>query len=266
MTNKKGIKIEDIVFLYNSGLSPAQIAEEKNCCVVNITRRLKKYGINFKRDYSKTRYRRTNKHKINLYFFDNIITEEQAYFLGLMFADGSVSTNQFYLKMTDEDIIQKFKNALQTDVNIMTRFYKDKNYKPSYTLQISSQYMCEALSKLGCTPNKTHTLQFPDINPNLYNHFIRGFFDGDGCLSISNRAYQNRVDFVCASKKFLDALRVIISQHSKTNGNVYKEKKHDIWHLRYGGHQTKQIMDWLYENSTVYLNRKHFKYLLLGSR
>ena len=111
MSKKLVIKIDEIVTLYNQGNTPAQIAENYGCCISNITRRLKKAGIEFKRDYSKARYSRNGRHKIDIDFFKCINTEEKAYFLGIMYSDGSVSDNQFYLKLKDEDVVVKFKKA-----------------------------------------------------------------------------------------------------------------------------------------------------------
>ena len=96
---KKGIKLEEILELYNQGLPPVQIAERLGCIPVNITRRLKKAGIDFRRDYSTTRRSRVGRYALDEDYFENIDTEAKAYFLGLMCSDGSVSDNQFYIKV-----------------------------------------------------------------------------------------------------------------------------------------------------------------------
>ena len=112
----KNIKIEEIINLYNQGLSATLISENLNCCPTNITRRLKKAGINYKKDQSKVRLpNRLNRHKVDEDFFNIIDSEAKAYFLGLMYSDGSVSKNTFYLKLKDEDIILKFRDALKCD-------------------------------------------------------------------------------------------------------------------------------------------------------
>lgn len=110
---KKGISIDKIISLFNEGKTPAEISETLECCISNVTRRLKKAGLNVTRDYSKTRYNRIGRIPIDINFFKVIDTEEKAYFLGIMFSDGSVSKNQFYLKLKDEDVVLKFKNALK---------------------------------------------------------------------------------------------------------------------------------------------------------
>jgi len=52
---------------------------------------------------------------------------------------------------------------------------------------VSNKHFWNTLNDLGCTPRKSLTLKFPDINifksKDLIRHFIRGYFDGDGCFS-----------------------------------------------------------------------------------
>lgn len=259
---KKGIKLEEIIKLYRQGIPPVQIAERLNCCVTNITRRLKKAGINFIRDYKSRRLpSRVNRHKVDEAFFDLIDTESKAYFLGLMFSDGSVSRNQFYIKLKDEDILLKFKEELKCDYPIL---YREFPYK-SYTLQISSQTLCNSLIKLGCTPNKTKTIELPILETGLYKHFIRGFFDGDGCLQLNDKKYKCRFDLASASKVFLEQIRPLITNKAKSNGYLGKETKYNVWHLNYSGHQVQNILDWLYNDSNFYLQRKYIKYKILSS-
>ena len=97
MSNKKGIRIEKILELYNEGLQPIEIAEQLNCSNSNIIKRLKNIGIEIIKDYSKRRYSRLGRHSINEEFFNVIDNEAKAYFLGLMYSDGRVTNSQFYL-------------------------------------------------------------------------------------------------------------------------------------------------------------------------
>ena len=260
MGNKKGIEIEKILELYNKGLQTVEIAEQLNCNISNITRRLRKVGIEPKRDYSKHRYSRLGRHSINEDFFNEIDNEAKAYFLGLMYSDGSVTDTQFYLKLKDEDIIIKFKECLESSAPIQRRY--NGNYD-AYCLTISSKKSCSNLIKWGCIPNKTRSIQLPKLREDLYRHFIRGFFDGDGCLQLQDKIYHCRFDLTSASKQFLEQLRPIITNIARTNGCLRKETKYDVWHLNYTGHQVADILDWLYKDSNFYLKRKHDKYQIL---
>lgn len=256
---KKGIKIEKVLELFYNGLNISQIAEEVGCDRTNISHRLHKEGIIIFRDYAKTRRSRLNRHSVDTEYFDIIDSEAKAYFLGLMYSDGSVNKEQFYIKLKDEDIIQKFREELKSSASIR----RIESPFSAYILTISSKQLCNQLIKWGCVPNKTRVIQVPKLREDLYRHFIRGFFDGDGCLHLDDKIYHCKFDITCASLQFLEQLRPIITKHAKTNGHLGKETKYEVWHLNYGGHQVKDILDWLYKDSHFYLQRKYNKYQIL---
>lgn len=264
MSKKLGIKLNELIDSYNTGLTPIQIAEKYNYTNPSaITKRLKKAGVEVNRDYKKRRNNRTNKYKFDINYFEEINSNEKAYFLGLMYSDGSVTKNMAYLKLKDEEIIIKFKESLKAEQPIFHRSY-DKYY--SYQLIISSQKFCQDLINLGCFINKTKILRFPNIKEQYYKHFIRGFFDGDGCLQLNNNLSHCRFDLTTASLEFLNDIRPIITQQAITNGYLGKESKTNTYHLNYSGKQVIRIMNWLYEDSNnLYLTRKYNKYLILTS-
>jgi len=261
---KKGIQIEDILKLHNEGLSPIQIASKLDCSLTNISKRLRKKGIEPIRTI-KT-WARKNRYHIDESFFEKINTEAKAYFLGLMYADGSVFKDGFYLKMKDEDILITFKKVLKAEQNVKYRNY-DNYY--SYQLFISSQKMSEDLVNKGCFINKTYTLKFPteeQVPKELQRHFIRGYFDGDGSLSLSNNISTCRIDFTSASTDILKELRKIIATKAISTGSLSKESgKSNTWHLRFGGKQVKQLLEWFYKSSTVFLKRKYDKFLMYNT-
>lgn len=62
---------------------------------------------------------------------------------------------------------------------------QNSNNKDKSTVNFSSLSLCKDLTKLGAKRNKSLTLEFPsdEIVPKKYkHHFIRGYFDGDGCI------------------------------------------------------------------------------------
>lgn len=116
MSKKLGIKLTELIESYNNGLTPIQIAEKYNYTGPSaIVKRLKNAGIDVKRDYKKARRIRKNRYYFDINYFENIDSNEKAYFLGLMYADGSITKNEAYLKLKDEDIIIKFKKALNAE-------------------------------------------------------------------------------------------------------------------------------------------------------
>lgn len=262
IVKKKGIKIEEILSLHNQGLSPIVISEKLNCNISNIARRLSKIGIEVNK--VPKRNIRKNRYKVDESYFEEITTPEKAYVLGLLYADGSVSKDGFYIKMKDEELLLKIKNILKAEQPVKYVNY-DSCYN-AYLLTINSQKMSRDLIKHGCFINKTYTLQFPKIEKSLYSHFIRGFFDGDGYLGITDNKSTCRFDLTSASVDLLKLIREVISSFSKTKGSLRKENgKSNAWHLRFSGSQVIDVMNWIYKDATIFMKRKHDKFLIYKS-
>src|SRR3989344_5923597 len=119
--------------------------------------------------------------------FFRIWSSEMAYVLGFFVADGNMIRNKrgayfISIEITDKDILEKMKKAIGSTHKISIR----KNQFPekdSYRLQIGSKAMFNDLLKLGITPNKSKTIDLPEIPKNYFSDFLRGYFDGDGCIS-----------------------------------------------------------------------------------
>ena len=77
---------------------------------------------------------------------------------------------------------------------------------------IRNAQLHDSLIKQGCVPNKSLILTFPDINvvsEDLVRHFIRGYFDGDGCLSFNKNKYCTPNISILGTKQFLEKLETI---------------------------------------------------------
>jgi hypothetical protein len=122
--------------------------------------------------------------------------------------------------------------------------------------------MYEALERLGFSSNKSYDLSFPDIPKHLYKHFIRGNFDGDGCISVSNNRLH--VSFCTASSKFKDD---IISQINSIGVCIHDYPYIDdygvtIHRPTINKNSDKiQLLDYMYKDCSIYLDRKYKKYL-----
>lgn len=255
----KGIKIEDILELHNVGFSAIEIGLELNCSLSNVSKRLKKLGIKSLRTSNK-KWARKNRYKIEELFFEKINNEQKAYVLGLMYADGSVSKDSFYLKMKDEEILLKVKEVLKAEQPVK---YKVYNGYYSYILSICSHKMINDLIDKGCFINKTYNLKFPteeQVPKELVNHFIRGFFDGDGHLGVTDNISTCRFDITSAATEFLSNLRQVLREIALTNGSLSKETNSNTWHLRFSGKQVNQILNWLYKDATIFMQRKYSKF------
>lgn len=201
-------------------------------------------------------------------FFNIINTEEKAYILGLLYADGSLRHNGFELTLieTDKEILEKISNILYGKV--ILNYRKSRNCgnnskyksKPQYRLIVTSHIMKNNLIMHGCIQAKTFKIRFPKLNNDMYKHFIRGYFDGDGCFSSSKKKKNIAKVTITSNIYFCDELTKFIENILNVN---IKSK------IRYGEIGDAVItnrndiiifMNWLYDNSTIYLARKSDKY------
>lgn len=208
------------------------------------------------------------KFNFNRRIFETIDNEKKAYWLGFLYADGSVYKsknnilNHVTIKLSSKDSnhLLKFKNDfnLPHDIKLRKEYTFNKNFE-SARIRIISVEMVNDLIKNGCIPNKTFLLQFPNISENLYNHFIRGYFDGDG--SISNIKNDKQIT-ILGNYSFLTKIQEILIKNCNINKTKIS-KKNNIYYLHYGGNlNIKKIGEFLYSNSTTFLDRKRDKFEL----
>ena len=205
---------------------------------------------------------RKKKFSVNDDYFEKIDTEEKAYWLGFMYADGCIRKNGNYyiikidLAAYEYDHIVKFKNAINATYNIQMYNYK---YSGNSRLILGSEKMFKDLVNLGCKPNKTSILKFPTVKqvPEiLLRHFIRGYFDGDGTINIMKNFKVPQARFqLLGTMDFLNGFCKYIEPYI---GNVNIHPSRGIYYIQIGGNKkTKVIFDLMYNNSTIYLQRKY---------
>jgi intein/homing endonuclease len=205
-----------------------------------------------------------SKYNYNKHFFDTVDTEEKAYWLGFMYADGYVSysiENRNYeasieLKASDYEHLMKFNKSLNGNVQVSYRERERWNkIHKICSIRFHSKELVEGLMKHGCLPNKTFDIKMPNINDTLIKHFIRGFFDGDG--SVYHRKDRNGIyaNFTSASFDFLTSLRFYLYQLG-VNSYIVKDRDHHQLRI-YGKDYTMTFLKHIYEESTIYLNRKY---------
>lgn len=215
------------------------------------------------------------KYTLNEKYFDNIDTEPKAYFLGLLYADGcnDGATIKLQLAEKDRDILEKLKieigsnTPLQNQKPRLIKFKKDsRSYmqKKSYILKLNSRYLCRRLSEIGCIPKKTFLLEFPlkkHLPINLTRHFIRGYFDGDGSLHIPKHKKGCGFTFI-GRENFCLKVKQVLENTLNIRLTFNKYKKHSFWTIQSGSiPNIKKILDFFYADATIYLNRKHEKYI-----
>ncbi|HRZ18502.1 MAG TPA: LAGLIDADG family homing endonuclease [Methanofastidiosum sp.] len=261
---------DNIIDLYvNKKKSSTEISNLFYVSRSTICRLLKRNGI-IARDNS----HRKQKYSINETIFEKIDTPEKSYWLGLLYADGShvISKNEIkiFLQECDSELIKGFQSFINYTGPLIKRTFKIKH--PTWSDQlgcsITNKKLSQDLLKAGLFQNKTYSLIFPTfISKHLISHFIRGFFDGDGSISISLRKNENKLQgsfCIAAPIKFLDSIQDIFINELGFNKMKYsnlRTKNPIVKVLSYSGsHNLLKLREYLYQNSTICLTRKKEKF------
>lgn len=241
----------------------------------NTSELAKKYGITtnaicglLHRRGFETNYYKTcgQKYDINEAFFDNIDTEEKAYILGLLYADGynNEYRNSVNLSLAEKDknILDKITQLIQPTkpLQFIERRIKNKSLQNVYRLVIANKHISQQLVKLGCMQAKTFKITFPEwLQNNLIPHFIRGYCDGDGyiCNNINNPSFNISLT---STEIFCNKLAEILKAKCDINCYIrtrHKERNNNIRMLEISGRlQAQKFCDFIYKNANIFLDRK----------
>lgn len=242
------------------GKSINQIAKELNMRHETISNNLKKLGVNVatkRNQFSKGTSVNENK-------FEIIDSEESAYFLGLLYADGTIRKDRneiaLDLQAGDYDLVEKFHLFMENTNTIREHVISrnGKEYK-SFISSFSSTKVKTDLGKLGCVPQKSLILTCPteeQVPQKFFRDFVRGYIDGDGHLRFKED--ESRYELIIAGT--YDFLSGIEKRMGWEKGNIHKQG--NIYYLAYYNIKNlKSKTQDLYLNSTVYMNRKYNTFL-----
>ena len=215
--------------------------------------------------------------KINHDYFENIDSEHKAYWLGFIYADGSITKKAYEkgsytyrlrmeLMFEDKYILEQMALDLKSDLK-PKEYYNDTSSfegynKPKHTAYImfSSKKMGEDLVKLGVVPNKTLILKsLPSIPDNLMKHFISGYFDGDGSVYLTKdntikTAFYGTHDFINSIQDFL------IKELDLTKKKITDQKEANVSFVGMAKQESEKLYHYMYDEATIFLNRKYEKY------
>jgi len=257
-------KLRELYEKYHSGVKIAKLLCVKDATIYTW---LKKFGINT----AGTGSQGARKHFFDEHFFDTIDSEMKAYWLGFITADGCVyhgsDSNSYRLQINlasiDRYMLERFQQDLHSDYKIACKKSRTDagNIREICELKINSTALCDALMRLGVTPRKTSCCKMPPIPAELYPHYIRGYFDGDGCISWKyNKPGRSRIDIV-GNDSFLEELQCIFL-HNGIESYIYPMVSTEIV-------ETLSIVNldmielayhFMYDNSTFHMTRKYDKF------
>lgn len=225
---------------------------------------------------SRSIYDISKRYTVNAVYFDRIETEHQAYWLGLLWADGSINKttprssgpNRMRLVQlwTRKYLIEQFLEDIEADVEI--KRIDKAGHAPIASIDINSRPLCMNLERLGFGL-KRNRIKVPPMDATLLHHFLRGYFDGDGCLSLYTQQMGNVTVYkqewsLTGQNRFLENLRAayepVVGIVSNTKMKRYKRTSNAV-SLRYGGKlDVLRVCSFMYKDATVYLKEKRMQY------
>lgn len=250
-------------------LSFLKISKLYNCSRTAVQNTLKKNGVQPRDDKNKG-----SKATCNESFFETIDSEEKAYWLGFIFGDGWIEINKKHssdllgltLSIDDIEHIYKFQKSIESNHKIGNYYYgkggfiEDKMYS---RLLIKSDKLVKDLRSYGLIPNKTNKNFSPvNIPCEFIWHFIRGFFEADGSITLLSTKNGYTVGTLTFTKN-PELLRFVEEQSGFKW--TWRQRKSDNPMCKTISISKKEFtipfLDLMYGNATIYLDRKYQRYL-----
>lgn len=243
----------EIAKLYKSGMSSFQLAAKFGFQKKYILAALERQGVPRRKNETANR-----KYTVNEKSFDTL-SEESAYWLGFLYADGQVGRSKviiLQLKRQDGYHVQRFADFLQSNSPVIpaTSTAKGITYESTY-FAVTHKYLGERLESIGILrhrPDFSRVLTF--LTPEYYRHFIRGVFDGDG-----SAVKKHNLIIFAGNTDLLTWIRQVLADNTNSNPTltIHKHKTANLHYLTYSkGRSTFQILDYLYHDTDLYLTRK----------
>ena len=257
-------QLENIKLLHLQGNSARKIAILLDEYRITISNQLKKMGI----------YKSNNNNTKNIDFFKKIDTEEKAYWLGFIYADGCIVDNfnsqyryRVNISSIDKDHLSKIAKIF--DRKIYTRINKTTNLcdheTTIYRLDISNKNIWEDLQNLDIQMNKSNSTNTNVLNfipDELKCHFIRGVFDGDGSI-VKDNINNAKSKFSISGQIYIlkKIQEILVLQIGVSENIINKKTQGEVYQLQYGGlNQVNKIYRYLYMFASIYLERKKNKF------
>jgi hypothetical protein len=192
-------------------------------------------------------------------------SNEMAWVLGLIFSDGNLHDSEPRLHITQKEpeLLEKVKSLMNCNAKLIhspKKIYKSGVSGETYTLQIFNQKIFDALTQIGLTPDKSLTVNFPDIPAECIRYFIRGCWDGDGSVFIDNQSGYIRASYISGSLNFIKGMLNELERAGFPKRTIHKTRsKTPSYYFRFYGEQCKKLYHFLYDDvpPEQYLERKH---------
>lgn len=195
----------------------------------------------------------------------NIDTEEKAYLLGLFYSDGYVcsTNNNCGITLHNNDLL-----LLEKLITIFPFFVLRRSHTNASKIECISKELKKHLISHGVLILKSslnrENLSLSSISNDLINHFIRGFFDGDGSV-FKQKLFNVKIEIGCTSFKLItEILKVLYDNRINCNMSCSYAgsglRTIDYYKLYTSSYrESKKFADYIYKNASIYMERKYEK-------
>jgi hypothetical protein len=204
-------------------------------------------------------------------------SNNMAYILGFWWADGNIHISngsyRFSIAQKDRYILESILEEMNCNPKPIRIIGKSKNH--CYNFSIYSKAIVTDIMSLGGTENKSLTTKFPLIPPQYLSDFIRGYFDGDGCIYFCSHLQAYKSKFTSGSKDFIYKLHEhltgsiphlngsIEEAFPKTYPSSFKKeaitRRHVCYNLSFTPSDTLRLLHYLYASPSVLKLDKKYK-------
>lgn len=205
--------------------------------------------------------------KNKTYFAKENENPNMAWLLGFLASDGTVSKTKNAIKIglsaKDREILEKIKEELALEESHVTSYTTQTGFDVVELSWTCAQHK-QDLARYGIVPNKTFCLGLPTELAEEYQiDYVRGYFDGDGTVTMNGNTKSLKVFFTSATKAILEFIRDVLERHGVPSVSVLCQVRNrvPIYTLDYSTNATKKIFQVLYTPNSLFLQRKYDKFI-----
>jgi len=255
--------LDEISEMHARGETQKSMAQTLSVSLNTIRRQMKKLGL-------KGQSEGVRKYEINSTLFDSIDSPAKAYWLGFLLADGCLakSANTYRaLRLSIQDRDRLHLEAFAKFVGYGGKIHEsDRDGHRRISVVFNDVRMGQQLTKHGWLDYKSgKDSRIIDIVPDqFFSVFIRGYFDGDGCISSQKRKHRQKrrwyANIVCKYSNHLEKMRDRIIADGGPN-NIVRDRN-GVFALVYANlNNVRQFHDYIYRDDFGYcLQRKKVKF------
>ena len=180
-------------------------------------------------------------------YFKTIDTPTKAYLLGLLAADGSISTRgqvALALNEKDSELVGFARDNIAPSARLGSYLTQEGN--TMVTFKVQNAELVADLAKWSVTNRKSLTVTWPDLPADIARSYLHGYFDGDGSLYPK---WMYRWALTSGSRNFLTAVqKFTLDEAGVKVGGPYPDRRGRAYSIVATGEPVRTLDAWLQQD------------------